>query len=326
MSNCSILIINWNSWSHLTRCLEHLARQTYTDFKLLVADNASDQPPPKDLFAAFPDMVYRENSINYGFAGANNRLLQQARESEWLVLLNPDAFPDPEWLEQLMLAAEKYPDYSFFASNQLQSEQQDKLDGQGDVYHMSGLAWRYGHGWNDSNETQVREVFSPCAAAAMYRTESILKAGGFDDDFFCYFEDVDLGFRLRLMGERCLLVPTAIVKHFGSASTGGQRSDFAVYHGHRNMVWTFVKNMPGLLFWLLLPYHIALNIVTVIVFSLRGQSAVILRAKRDAISGIPGILKKRRSIQSRRRVNYRGLLRAMNTALIPKLADYFRKP
>ena len=103
-----------------------------------------------------------------------------------------------------------------------------------------------GHGVPVSSVSEeVREVFSPCAAAALYRRSALVEIGGFDDDFFCYSEDVDLGFRLMLAGHSCLYVPTSVTHHVGSGTTGGQNSDFAVYHGHRNLVWTYVKDMPG---------------------------------------------------------------------------------
>jgi GT2 family glycosyltransferase len=144
-----------------------------------------------------------------------------------------------------------------------------------------------------------------------------MEVGGFDEDFFCYAEDVDLGFRLRLAGHRCLLVPDAVVRHVGSATTGGQKSDFAVYHGHRNLVWTYMKNMPGALFWLFLPLHILLNLVTVLWFSLRGQGRVIMRAKRDALCDLPRMWRKRREIQRARRAPVGEIWRALDKRLWP---------
>ena len=97
-----------------------------------------------------------------------------------------------------------------------------------------------------------------------------------------------------------MLVPGAVARHVGSATTGSQHSDFAVYHGHRNLVWTFVKDMPGALFWLLLPLHLVMNLVTILWFSLQGRSGVILRAKWDALLGLPAIWRKRTFIQRTR--------------------------
>ncbi len=130
---------------------------------------------------------------------------------------------------------------------------------------------------------------------------ALQKVGGFDDDYFCYIEDVDLGFRLRLAGYRCLYVPHSVLLHVGSGTTGVQNNNFAMYHGHRNMVWTFVKDMPGVLFWLLLPLHVALNLASIIWFTLRrGRGDVIWRAKRDALMGLPKMWRKRRHIQKAR--------------------------
>jgi GT2 family glycosyltransferase len=198
-------------------------------------------------------------------------------------------------------ATKRNPDCSFFGSTLLIADNPDMLDGTGDIYHMSGLAWRGAHGTARLNAPTIEyEVFSPCAAAALYRRDAFLTVGGFDEDFFCYMEDVDLGFRLRLAGHRCMQIPTAIAHHIGSATSGGQHSDFATYHGHRNLVWTYVKNMPTPLFWMLLPLHLLLNLMTIIAISFRGQTRMIWRAKWDALRGLPRTWHKRSEIQRMR--------------------------
>ena len=216
-------------------------------------------------------------------------------------MLNADAFPNPDWLERLLEAAQTYPN-AFFASRQIQANHPDVLDGEGDVYHVSGLAWRHNHGFPVYPLNESQEVFSPCGAAAFYPRQEFLDAGGFDEDYFSYHEDVDLGFRLRLRGLSCVLVPQAIVHHVGSASTG-KRSDFSVYYGHRNLVWTYFKDMPSGLFWLYLPLHIAINLLFLIHFTLKGQGGAIWRAKADALRGLSEIIKKRHIVQHDRRVS-----------------------
>lgn len=199
-------------------------------------------------------------------------------------------------------AAEQNPQYNFFTSRQLQYNRPDLLDGAGDEYHASGLAWRryYKHTEKDHGFSQ-EEVFGACAAAAMYRREDFLRVGGFDEDYFSYFEDVDLGFRLRLAGGRCLYVPKAIVHHVGYASTG-KISDFVIY-GHRNLVWTFLKDMPALLFWLYLPLHLLTNLYFILSFSVKGRGMVIWRAKIDALKGLGKMRPKRKEVQARRAVS-----------------------
>jgi GT2 family glycosyltransferase len=170
----------------------------------------------------------------------------------------------------------------------------DVVDGCGDVYHVSGLSWRAGHGRPlHPDHLEEREVFSVCAAAALYRRDAVVAVGMFDEDFFCYLEDVDLGFRLRLAGHAARHVPSAVVRHVGSSSSGGRHSPFAIYHGHRNMVWCFVKNMPQPLFAGLLLPHLAQTIVTFLVMWRRGRAHAFLVAKRDALAGLPAILRKR---------------------------------
>ena len=317
MNRCTLIIVNWNSWDILSQCLEKLKSQTFQNFNVMVIDNASNHSVPNGLLSRYPNATLIQNQFNRGFAAANNQAISLTRDSEWVVLLNPDAFPESNWLQQLIDAAEKNPDYAMFASRQLMDANCHLLDGDGDVYHISGLVWREGHGkkMNDAVR-ESHEVFSPCAAAALYRRDALISAGGFDEKFFCYIEDVDLGFRLRLMGYRCLLIPSAVVHHIGSATSGGQQSDFAVYHGHRNLVWTYMKNMPGWLFWACLPLHLAMNLVTVLVFVWRGQGRVILRAKRDALLGLPKMWRKRQEIQKRRVVSIGEIWRALDKRIL----------
>jgi GT2 family glycosyltransferase len=151
----------------------------------------------------------------------------------------------------------------------------------------------------------------------LYRRQALVGVGRFDEDYFCYVEDVDLGFRLRLAGHKALYVPDAVVHHIGSATTGGQQSDFVVYHGHRNVVWTFVKDMPGLLFWLLLPLHVLMNLASILWFALRGRGGVILRAKRDALLGLPKMWRKRQAIQAARTATMREMWRMMGKQVFP---------
>ncbi len=184
------------------------------------------------------------------------------------------------------------------------------------------VGWWRGHGQlAEDRDLQKEEIFSPCAAAALYRRDAFLAVGGFDERYFCYFEDVDLGFRLRLAGHRCLYVPRAVVHRVGSATTGGQHSDFSVYHGHRNLVWTYFKDMPWPLFWLYLPQHLLLNLASLVWFTLHGQGKVIFKAKWDALRGLPAILRERRRVQARRRVGAWALRRVMAKGLF---APYFR--
>lgn len=297
-----MIVVNWNSGTTLKKCLACLFSQTLLPGKIIVVDNASTDGSLGEI----TDYLHRIRLIrlndNIGFAEANNIGVREAEGFKWIALINPDAFADPDWLKELLEAADQYPGYSFFGCRMLSAEQNGLLDGTADIYHVSGKYWRRGHGERASDRfNEIEEIFSPCAAAALYKREAFVHCGGFDGAFFCYSEDIDLGFRLRLLGYRCLYVPAAVVQHVGSAVTG-RSSDFTVYYGHRNIVWTFIKNMPWPLFWLYLPQHIMLNVVSIFWFIIKRQGKVVLRAKKDALMGIPRILNERRKIQKIRRV------------------------
>jgi GT2 family glycosyltransferase len=318
----TVILVNWHTEAMLTETLAALSLQTVPPVEVVVVDNGSRAPMPVECYRAGPIRVMSMPD-NYGFARGNNRALASGLRGEWVALLNPDAIPAQDWLERLLAAAERHPDVAAFGSKQIMAETPDRLDGLGDVYHVSGAAWRDGYNLPDRDIPSTPcEIFSPCAAAAMYRRAALDEAGGFDEDYFCYFEDVDLGFRLRLLGHRCMLVPDAVVRHIGSAATGGQQSDFAVYHGHRNLVWTYFKCMPAPWLWLYLPQHMLFNLVTLVWFAMRGQGRVIARAKWHALRGLPGAWRKRRAIQATRRASWADMRAAMADGW---LAPYRRK-
>lgn len=260
---------------------------------------------------------------NAGFARANNVAASAASRYDALALLNPDAIAHPGWLAALMRAADDHPGAAAFASQIRLASAPHLLDGAGDSYHVSGRAWRNAHGRPVSaGPSEVTEVFAPCAAAALYRREAFEEVGGFDERYFCYFEDVDLGFRLRLRGHSCLYVPTAIVDHVSSAFSG-YRSDFAVYHGERNMVWTFLKDMPAPLLWRYLPQHVLLNLAALVYYPFRGQGRAVWRAKADAVWHWRAVWRDRASVQRGTRVAPEQLQRALRHGLtVPYVERY----
>ena len=312
----TIAIVCWNSAAYLPHCLDSLSKQTFSDFEVVLVDNGSTDGGVDGIAEEFPELQLRIEKLmsNRGFAVANNIAARLAR-GEWLALLNSDAFPEPDWLQRLWDATKEFPDTYFFTSRQIQANNPSRLDGEGDVYHVSGLAWRHNYNLPVDPAQGYQPVFSACGAAAMYPRQYFLDAGGFDEDYFAYFEDVDMGFRLQLMGLKCMFVPTAVVHHVGSASTG-RTSDFVLYHGHRNLVWTFMKDMPGALFWFYLPLHILMNLYYLASFTLAGLGRPLWRAKIDALRGLPSSLQKRRIVQRSRSVPIGQIRKSMSHGLL----------
>lgn len=305
----SIIIVNYNSGDRLRKCLAALAAQTYRDFEIIVVDNNSTDNSLNVEAPEGVDFKILPMVQNVGFAAANNRAAEQAN-GDWLAFLNPDAYATPDWLEAFVAGRERHPGVDAFGSLQLNANDPSRIDGAGDAYFAAGISYR-GH-FNRRAETAPPEgeCFAPCAAAAFYRKEIFEELGGFEESFFCYSEDVDLAFRLRLVGGRCVQLRDAIVHHEGSGITE-QLGGFAVYHGHRNRLWTYFRNMPLRLLVLTLPAQIAVSLILVPIFVLRGCGGTYLRAVGDALAAIPGMAPDRAHIQATRRVSISALATSM---------------
>jgi GT2 family glycosyltransferase len=304
----SIIIVNWNGGKYIEKCLESVFAQTFKNFEVILVDNGSTDNSSEKILKQWPDIRFIGFEKNMGFAVANNIAIDNAK-GEWLALLNTDAFPEPDWLEKLYEATLKYRDLFFFTSCQIQASAPYKLDGTGDEYNIGGIAWRRQSGESIEQASQtVDEVFSACGAAAFYPREAFLKVGGFDSDFFSYLEDVDLSFRLRLLGYRCLYIPQAKVLHVGSASLG-KASEFAIYHSQRNMIWVFLKNMPFPYIVKYLPVHIVMNLGYGFFYGLCCCFCISLKAMKDALLGIPSVLSKRKELQSNLQIDPQEVIR-----------------
>lgn len=254
----SVIIVNFNGGEYPKRAIESLKAQTLQDFELLFVDNASDDGSVEmiDWNGLPAHKLFLENR-NHGFAAANNLAAREANGT-WLALLNPDAEAAPDWLEKLAEAISEWPRVSAFASAQYDMNDPERLDGVGDAYLVFGFPWRGGFGRPASELPAAGECFSPCGAGACIRKDVFLDHNGFDERFFCYCEDVDLGYRMRLSGENCRFVPQAIIHHAGGGLSG-RASDFTVFHGTRNRIWVYAKNTPVALLLLTLPGHVAIT-------------------------------------------------------------------
>lgn len=298
LNKVCVIVVNHRAGPLLLKCLGSLAAQTRKPDRVIVMDNASGDPFFTAAQKTHPRFEFVRMEKNAGFAAANNMGVKMADNCGWIALLNPDAYADPKWIETLVSAQEKNKRYTFFASRILSASMPGFIDSAGDVYHVSGKAWSRGHAMRAQGVfTENDEVFGPCAAGAMYRRDVFMGAGGFDESFFLYMEDVDLAFRLRLRGHECLYVADAVVHHEGSASSG-KMSDTFVYHSSRNMVWTFMKNMTWPMLAVYLPQFLTLNIASVLAYAVKGRIGAALKGKWDAFMGLPAVIEKRADVHA----------------------------
>jgi len=241
-----IVIVNYNSGPWLQKVIDGLAVQSFENFEVVIVDNNSTDDSFSSLSVSDDRFQLLALAENTGFAFANNRGFEGST-SEWFCTLNPDCIPNPDWLMRMNDACRRYPDIDMFGSTQLMADAPDKVDGFGDFLSVFGIPWRALHGHHVSELPDDDIVaFSPCAAAAFYRRGAYQKVGGFAEAFFCYLEDVDLGWRLQRQGAECVQVRRAVVHHKGSLITV-KNSPFSLYHSQRNRVWMVRRNMPPLL-------------------------------------------------------------------------------
>jgi GT2 family glycosyltransferase len=293
-----VVIVNFNAGPLLAATLAGLARQVDPDFEAVIVDNASSDGSTDAC--VLPDQRFRllRAGSNLGFAAGSN-LGCCGATTPWLAMLNPDAIPHEDWLAVLKQATICYPGITMFGSTQLDATDPAILDGGGDNYSIFGLAWRGGYGGPVEAVRGDVRVFSPCAAAALYRRDAFEAVGGFAESFFCYMEDVDLGFRLNLSGREAIQIASARVRHVGTVCSG-RAGRFSLYHGIRNSVFVVVRCVPSPL---MLPMLALMAASQVWIGFFSDSLAVRMEAVRDGLRRFPELLRERRKIQANCRIS-----------------------
>ncbi len=303
----SAVVVNWNGRQYLERCLLSLASQIVPPAEIIVVDNGSTDGSKEWIRQFSPKIRLKirliENDRNKGFAIANNQAFQIAR-CDYIATLNNDAWAEPNWLAELLRVMESDSTIGMCASKMLFADRPSIINSTGINLDWAGIAWdRRGGERDDDQESEPVEVFGPCAGAALYRRAMLEELGGFDEDFFAYLEDVDLAWRGRLRGWRCLYVPTAVVYHYHSA-TGIEGSPFKNYLLGRNKVWLIIKNYPMPYFLKYLPI-IVLYDLAALPYSLlvKGEWSAV-QGRWAAIRHIRTIWQKRQRVQANVRDPY----------------------
>jgi GT2 family glycosyltransferase len=302
----SVIVVNWNGRHHLEECLDSLRGQTFKHFETILIDNGSRDDSATLVRKAFPWVKVVALSDNTWFCHANN-LGYAMSKGRFIALLNNDTRVEPDWLACLYDRIRKDDRIGICASHIVRYDNPDILDAAGDGYDFSGIGFRSGHGEHAERYNHNGEVFGACAAAAMYRKSMLDDIGFLDESFFAVGEDIDLSFRARMAGYRCMYIPDAIVHHKIS-ETIGVGSDFQIYQSRRNVEYVYFKNMPWVLMLFNFPMHLLYNLLTFMQALREGRPQVFLKAKWDFLVNFPKVYKKRRGIQAKRRISLRGLV------------------
>jgi GT2 family glycosyltransferase len=308
MTRISVVVLNFNGKRHLEKCISALAEQTHDNYEVIIVDNASSDGSVEYLESQFPWVTLIKNEKNLGFSGGINSGIKEAN-GDYILTLNDDTYADKHFLEYILEPMCSHADVGMCACKMLFPD--GRINSTGICLSRSAAAWDRGMLEPDDGRYNAQEeVFGPCAGAALYRKKMLDEIGLFDEDFFLYIEDVDLAFRGRLAGWKCIYVPRAKVYHY-HGGTAGYGSDLSVYYGNRNVIWYAVKDFPRWLLITSLPFIAARNLAVIPYYALHGKGRVILKSKMDALMGVPRMLGKRGKIA--RKVPEKEIKRFMKT-------------
>ena len=314
----SVIIPNWNGKHFLTECIDSLKEQTFRDFEIILVDNGSTDGSAEFAEKRYGDFIrIIRNDKNLGFTGGNNVGIQ-ASKGEYIVLLNNDTWADPRWLEELAKATRFDPPIRMWGSKVCSYYQRDRIEGVGELIYWDGLCRARGQYEQDHGQyNAMEEILFPPGCGAMYRKSLLDEIGLFDEDFFTYADDSDVGIRARLAGWKCLYAPSAIVYHKNSG-TAGQYSPLKAFYVERNRFWITIKYFP-------LPLLLFTPFFTIWRFAFQAYGAlshrgaagkftqmhspwhligILFKAYGSGLRGLPKMWKKRRRLRRLRKVSF----------------------
>jgi GT2 family glycosyltransferase len=298
-----VIVPNWNGQDYLADCLESLEAQTYKP-SIIVVDNGSTDESLSIVEEKFPQVELIKLAQNHGFAGGVNAGIKKALNSGavYIALFNNDAVADPSWLEQLVGVASEKSGIGIVCGKLMQMDKKH-FDSAGEMLQTNGMPHPRGRGEQDKGQYDKGEyVFAASGGASLYRASMLEKIGLFDEDFFAYFEDVDISFRAQLAGWKVWYEPSAVAYHH-IGKTSSRMPGFIRYHSIKNFIYLYNKNMPGYLLFKYKPLFF-LQLTRMKLGSIRdGQLWEFTKAFFRTFFHILRTLAKRRAIQKSRVVS-----------------------
>ena len=325
----SIIVVNFNGKHFLKDCLESIYASEASGAEVIIVDNASSDGSCEYLRREFPSVTVMSLDRNYGFAEANNRGAEAA-SGVFLLFLNNDTIVTPGWSKNLLDVLSSDPVVGATGSKLLLYNQPGKVNSAGANIVFNGGGYDIGFMDADSDKHNISGPRGAvCAASIMVRREEFLSLGGFDPLYFMYFEDVDLCWRYWLAGYRVLYVPRSVVYHRFGGTTGSDRhTPLRVFYGTRNSMFNILKNNECRHIFLPLCFNVVHHAAKLLGFivTLRIKSAqAILKAYGSLLYHLPEVIKKRRIIQSGRKVTDRFLIEnSLVVTLSTVVKEYFR--
>ncbi|MBQ6588745.1 MAG: glycosyltransferase family 2 protein [Butyrivibrio sp.] len=285
MESVAVIIPNYNGQKYLTDCLKSLRKQTYRGFKVIMVDNGSTDGSISLVQRDFPEVEVIALPDNTGFANAVNVGIK-ATQAEYVFLLNNDTICEEGVIAALVGVLDKKPAVFSAQAKMLQIKEPHLIDDAGDYYCALGWAFAPSKDKDNSKYSKRINVTSACAGAAMYRRQVFEEIGYFDEEHFCYLEDVDVGYRARLYGYNNVMEPGAIVYHVGSASSGSRHNAFKVELTAANNLYLIYKNMNALQIIINLPLFLSGVIIKHVFYMKKGLGKAHLKGLSKGFSKI----------------------------------------
>ncbi|MCK5758886.1 MAG: glycosyltransferase family 2 protein, partial [Clostridiales bacterium] len=286
----SIIIPNFNGENFLETCLDSLMEQSYERIETIIVDNASVDNSIKLIKDSGLEIELIKLDENTGFSIAVNIGIEQAK-GEYIFLLNNDTSCEPDCITNLVNMISKDEKIFSVNSKMIQYNSREKLDDTGDGYCLFGLAYKRGYNQNSKRKTKSRRIFSACAGASLYRKSILNEIGLFDENFFAYLEDVDIGYRANIFGYKNVYCPSAIVYHVISGTTGIEKSEFKTKLSARNNTFLIYKNMPILQLVLNFPFIIMGVLIKSLFFAKNNLGATYCKNSFIATKDFPKLKK-----------------------------------
>lgn len=280
----SVVTPNYNGAKFLEKYFKSLNDDSEFIGEVIIVDNGSTDSSLdyiKNNSFDFP-VVLIENDENLGFAPAVNQGISKSRY-DYIFSLNNDTEIEKGSIGPMLDLIQDENVFSVQAK-MLQSDNRQLIDDAGDEYNL--LAWtkKGGENRNSDDFSEVSEIFSSCAGAALYKKAVLEDLGSFDDNFFAYMEDVDLAVRSQINGYKNLLCPDAVVYHIGSATSGSRYNEFKVKIAARNNVWTVYKNLPVILKIINFIFLFLGFFIKYVFFSRKGFGSVYLDGVKEGLN------------------------------------------
>lgn len=295
----SVVIPNWNGLKLLKVCLPSLKKQSFRDFEVIIIDNGSTDGSVEFVKKNYPEINLIILEKNIGFSPAVNLGIKMGK-GEYFVLINNDTKVDKDCLKMLVKAAEKHPDVGMLACKMLNFYNPSLIDSAGDYIDASGHANNIGLGEKDGEKyNKESHVFLVTGGGGLFKRKVFEKVGFLDDDYFAYFEDVDLCLRAQMAGFKGWYAPKAVIYHM-HGETSKKNQAFKEYLQFRNMTMTIIKDFPKKLLmkdlnWLKI---ILVNINTIRYLGGKGYFTSAIKAEWYVLTHLVSLLKKRKEIQS----------------------------